>query len=267
MNTDKQIGNRQSAIGNESNRQSAIGNGLRVVDLRKAFLSPAGKRIEVLRGLSLSVQPGESVAIMGVSGSGKSTLLHLLGGLDEPDHGSIRIGQREISSLSAMQSAHLRQSDIAFVFQFHYLLGDLTAVENVAMPLLIRRLARRQALDRAEVVLGDVGLEDRADHPVTHLSGGEQQRVAVARALVTEPQLILADEPTGNLDVAISQDIARTLVNYARSHSRMAVVATHNPDLASRCDRILHLEEGRLHETIHELEQRPARTLHLGKHP
>jgi len=242
-------------------------DGLRVIDLRKAFVSPAGKRIEVLRGLSLSVQRGQSVAIMGASGSGKSTLLHLLGGLDELDHDTIRIGQCEIGSLSATQSAYLRQSDIAFVFQFHYLLGDLTALENVAMPLLIRRLNRREALERAEVVLADIGLEDRADHPVTHLSGGEQQRVAVARALVTEPQLILADEPTGNLDAAISEDIARTLVNYTRSHSRMAVVATHNSDLAHRCDRMLNLEDGRLHESMHEFEQRPARTLHLGKRP
>lgn len=239
-------------------------DGLRVIDLRKAFLSPAGKRIEVLRGLSLSVQPGESVAVMGASGSGKSTLLHLLGGLDEPDHGSIRIGQREIGSLSAAQSAYMRQSDIAFVFQFHYLLGDLTAVENVAMPLLIRRVKRREALERAEALLTDVGLEKRADHPVTHLSGGEQQRVAVARALVTKPQLVLADEPTGNLDASISEDIARTLTNYTRNHSRMAVVATHNPDLAHRCDRILKLEDGRLHDSIHEFEQHPARTLHLG---
>ena len=257
MNTGKPIGN----------RQSATDNGLRVVDLRKAFLSPAGQRIEVLRGLSLSIRPGESVAIMGASGSGKSTLLHLVGGLDDPDHGSIRIGQREIGSLSAMQSASLRQSDIAFVFQFHYLLSDLTAEENVAMPLLIRRLNRRAALERARILLSDVGLSDRAEHPVTHLSGGEQQRVAVARALVTEPQLILADEPTGNLDASISEDIARTLTSYTRSQSRMAIIATHNPDLAHRCDRILNLEDGRLHESIHEFEQRPARTLHLGKRP
>lgn len=245
----------------------ATTDGLHVVDLRKAFVSPSGKRIEVLRGLSLSIQPGESVAIMGASGSGKSTLLHLLGGLDEADHGLIRIGQCEIGSLSATQSAYLRQSDIAFVFQFHYLLSDLTAVENVAMPLLIRRLSRREALERAEVLLCDIGLADRADHPVTHLSGGEQQRVAVARALVTEPQLILADEPTGNLDAAISEDIARTLVTYTRSHVRMAVIATHNPDLAHRCDRILNLEDGRLHESIHDFKQRPARTVHLGNHP
>ena len=246
-------------------RQSAIGDGLRVVDLRKSFLSPAGARIEVLRGSSLSVQPGESVAIMGASGSGKSTLLHILGGLEESDHGSIRLGQLEIGSLNPRESALVRQKRIAFVFQFHYLLSDLTAVENVAMPLLIRRLNRREALARAAVLLRDVGLEDRAAHSVTHLSGGEQQRVAVARALVTEPQLVLADEPTGNLDTSMSEDIARTLTNYTHTQSRIAIIATHNPALAHRCDRILTLVDGRLHESIHEVEQRPARSMHLGK--
>ncbi|HEX7297204.1 MAG TPA: ABC transporter ATP-binding protein [Pyrinomonadaceae bacterium] len=250
---------------NESNRQSAIGNDLRVVDLRKSFLSPARARIEVLRGLSLLVRPGESVAIMGASGSGKSTLLHILGGLDEPDHGSISIGEHEIGSLSPAESARLRQTHIAFVFQFHYLLSDLTAAENVAMPLLIRRLNRRDALERAQVVLRDVGMEERAEHPVTHLSGGEQQRVAVARALVTEPQMVLADEPTGNLDTSMSEDIARTLTNYTHTRSRMAVIATHNPALARRCDRILTLVDGRLIDFIPELEQRPARSMHLGK--
>jgi lipoprotein-releasing system ATP-binding protein len=237
---------------------------LNVVDLRKAFLSPAGDRIEVLRGLSFSVEPGESVAIMGASGSGKSTLLHLLGGLDEADHGSITIGQQDIGSLDAIASARLRQSQIAFVFQFHYLLSDLTALENVAMPLFIRRVDRRKALERAHIMLAEVGLSERAEHPVTHLSGGEQQRVAVARALVTEPQLILADEPTGNLDASISDDIARTLTNYTATHTRMAVIATHNPDLARRCDRVLNLVDGRLHESIERFEQRSARSVHLG---
>lgn len=238
---------------------------LHVVDLRKAFLSPAGQRIEVLRGLSLSVEPGESVAIMGASGSGKSTLLHLLGGLDEADHGSITLGGREIGALKTTASARLRQSHISFVFQFHYLLSDLTAAENVAMPLLIQRVSRGEALHRAHILLGDVGLSDRAEHPVTHLSGGEQQRVAVARALVTRPQLILADEPTGNLDASISDEIARTLTNYTATHSHMAVIATHNPDLASRCDRISNLVDGRLHESIEQFEQRSVSSLHLGK--
>ena len=254
MTAGKPIGNRQS-----------VGNDLRVVDLRKTFLSPAGDRIDVLRGLSLSIEPGESVAIMGASGSGKSTLLHLLGGLDVPDHGSITIANREVGSLNPAASARLRQRQIAFVFQFHYLLEDFTAAENVAMPLLIRRNNRREALQRARELLDDLRLSERAEHPVTHLSGGEQQRVAIARALVTEPNLILADEPTGNLDAAISDDIARTLTNYAATHSRMAIIATHNPDLAQRCDRILNLVEGRLHERVEAFDQRSARSLHLGK--
>ncbi|HSE34369.1 MAG TPA: ABC transporter ATP-binding protein [Pyrinomonadaceae bacterium] len=240
------------------NRQSAIGNdlALRVVDLRKSFLSPAGNRIEVLRGLSFSIAPGTSAAIMGASGSGKSTLLHLIGGLDEPDHGTIALGQREIGSLGPAASARFRQSRIAFVFQFHYLLSDLTAAENVAMPLLIRRLRRRDALDRARVLLSDVGLLERAEHPVTHLSGGEQQRVAVARALVTEPQLILADEPTGNLDASIGDEIARTLTNYTATYSRMAVIGTHNSDLARKCDRVFNLVDGRLQESFEGVEPR-----------
>lgn len=241
-----------------NDRQSAIGNGLRVLDLRKAFLSPAGTRIEVLRGLSLSVEPGESVAIMGASGSGKSTLLHLLGGLDEPDHGSITIRQREIGSLNSAASARLRQAEIAFVFQFHYLLSDLTAAENVAMPLLIGRVSRSKALERSRALLAELGLADRAEHPVTHLSGGEQQRVAVARALVAEPQLILADEPTGNLDASISNEIARTLTNYTAERSRIAVIATHNADFAHQCDRVLNLIDGRLHEPIKGVDQRSA---------
>lgn len=219
---------------------------LRVLDLRKAFLSPAGNRIEVLRGLSLSVDPGESVAIMGASGSGKSTLLQLLGGLDEPDHGSITLESQEIGNLGSVASARLRQSHIGFVFQFHYLLNDLSAAENVAMPLLMRRQNSRKAFEQSNALLAELKLNDRVDHPVTHLSGGEQQRVAVARALISQPRLILADEPTGNLDASISEEIARTLTKYASTHSRMTVIATHNADVARMCDRVLHLVDGRL---------------------
>jgi lipoprotein-releasing system ATP-binding protein len=215
---------------------------LSVLDLRKAFLSPAGNRIEVLRGLSLAVNPGESVAIMGASGSGKSTLLHLLGGLDEPDHGSI--------TLESDPSSRLGQKQIGFVFQFHYLLSDLSATENVAMPLLIRRQNTRKAFEQANSLLAELGLKERADYPVTHLSGGEQQRVAVARALISQPRLILADEPTGNLDASISEEIARTLTTYASIQSRMTVIATHNPDVARMCDRVLHLVDGRLHDSV-----------------
>ena len=217
------------------------------MDLRKAFDSPDGKRIEVLRGLSMSAEPGESVAITGASGSGKSTLLHLLGGLDEPDHGSISLYNQEVTKLKPAALARFRQSRVAFVFQFHYLINDLTAAENVAMPLLVRRQNWIKAMERSQSLLQSLGLADRADYPITHLSGGEQQRVAVARALITEPTLILADEPTGNLDTSIAEEVAKTLTNYTARHPAIAIIATHNPDFARTCDRILHLVDGRLH--------------------
>ena len=203
---------------------------LEVVDLRKSFAAPNGERIEVLRGISFEIKPGECVAITGASGSGKSTLLHLLGGLEAPDHGSLTAFHRK---------------RIGFVFQFHYLLPDLSARENVTLPLLIRR-NKNGALQRATDLLAQTGLADRLDHPVSHLSGGEQQRVAVARALITEPQLVLADEPTGNLDLSVGEEIGHTLVSYSRSHSAIVVIATHSPNLAQLCDYSLVLEGGRL---------------------
>jgi len=205
---------------------------INVVDLRKSFVAPNGERIEVLRGVTFAANAGESIAIRGRSGSGKSTLLHLLGGLETPDHGSITLdGHRK---------------EIGFVFQFHYLLPDLSAVENVALPLLIARWKKRRAFERAMEWLGHTGLADRAEHPIAHLSGGEQQRVAVARALITEPKLLLADEPTGNLDEAISEQIGRTLVDYAHKHSAITILATHSATLAGMCDRMLVLEKGRV---------------------
>lgn len=206
---------------------------IKVVDLRKTFLSPGGERIEVLRGVTFAANAGESIAITGPSGSGKSTLLHLLGGLEAADHGTIDFDEK----------ASGRQ--VGFVFQFHYLLQDLTAIENVALPLLIARHNRDYAFERARRLLTEANLEARAVHPITHLSGGEQQRVAVARALITEPKVLLADEPTGNLDAAIGSEIGRALINYARKHSAVAVIATHNAGLAQMCDRLLVLEEGR----------------------
>jgi ABC-type lipoprotein export system ATPase subunit len=202
---------------------------LEVVDLRKSFAAPNGERIDVLRGISFAINKGECVAITGASGSGKSTLLHLLGGLDEPDHGSLTAFRRE---------------QIGFVFQFHYLLPDLSARENVALPLLIGR--SRDAFQRATSLLDQTGLAGRLDHPVSHLSGGEQQRVAVARALITEPRLVLADEPTGNLDAVVGEEIGRTLVNYAKTHAAIVIIATHSPSLAQLCDYSFVLDEGRL---------------------
>lgn len=206
-----------------------------IVDLRKSFVAPNGERIDVLRGISFSAQLGESIAITGPSGSGKSTLLHLLGGLETADHGSI--------TFSESNGRHVQQ--IGFVFQFHYLLPDLSAVENVALPLLIARYKKNRAIQLARDFLKEVRLEAREDHPVTHLSGGEQQRVAVARAMVTTPKLLLADEPTGNLDDAISAEIGHTLVDYARKYSAVTLIATHNTNLAQMCDRSLVLEAGR----------------------
>ena len=207
-----------------------------VVDLRKSFVSPNGERLEVLRGVTFNANPGETIAITGASGSGKSTLLHLLGGLETADHGTI-----------TLNSADGRRQEVGFVFQFHYLLSDLSALENVALPLLIARRKSKQAYERAHALLKDAGLEERADHPVSHLSGGEQQRVAVARALITEPKLLLADEPTGNLDASIGEEIARTLVTYAHKHSAIVIIATHSHPLAQLCERTLVLENGRVY--------------------
>jgi lipoprotein-releasing system ATP-binding protein len=202
---------------------------IRVVDLRKSFIAPNGQRIDVLRGVTFTANAGESIAVTGASGSGKSTLLHLLGRLETPDHGAIESNAK-----------------IGFVFQFHYLLPDLSALENVALPLLIARWKRDPAYDRALALLKNASLDDRADHPVSHLSGGEQQRVAVARALITEPKLLLADEPTGNLDAAIGEEIGQTLVAYAHNHSAVTIIATHSASLARMCDRSLVIEDGRL---------------------
>jgi lipoprotein-releasing system ATP-binding protein len=209
---------------------------MNVVDLRKSFVAPNGERLEVLRGVNFAAAGGESIAITGPSGSGKSTLLHLLGNLETPDHGTI-----------TLDDAGEQRQSIGFVFQFHYLLPDLSAVENVALPLLIARWSRNKASSRALDLLQETGLADRADHPISHLSGGEQQRVAVARALITEPKLLLADEPTGNLDEAISEQIGRTLVDYSRKYSAITIIATHSSRLAGLCDRSLVLEDGRTH--------------------
>jgi len=204
---------------------------LEVVDLRKSFSAPNGEPIEVLRGVTFTVRCGECVGVTGASGTGKSTLLHLIGGLETADHGTFTAVRRE---------------QIGFVFQFHYLMPDLTAIENVALPLLIARHKRVAAFGRAADLLQDSALGDRLDHPISHLSGGEQQRVAVARALITEPQLVLADEPTGNLDASIGNEIGRTLVGYAKSRRAIVVIATHSASLAQLCDYSMVLEGGRL---------------------
>lgn len=225
--------------------------GLEVRDLRKSFSSPVG-RLDVLRGVSFSAQPGESVAIVGASGAGKSTLLNLLGGLEAPDHGSIVLGKFSIDRARSSELTSFRRNHIGFVFQFHYLLADLSAVENVALPLQINRRSRTVALQKAMESLTEMGLQDRGGHLVSHLSGGEQQRVAVCRALIKKPSLVLADEPTGNLDAPAAQELGALLISYARRHHAIVVIATHNDKLAHLCDQTLGIDEGRL-KLIEEL--------------
>jgi lipoprotein-releasing system ATP-binding protein len=234
-------------------RQSDFGHwtldiGLKVTDLRKSFVSPAGERIEVLRGVSFSAAPGEAVAIIGSSGAGKSTLLHLLAGLEEADHGSIVVGEFAIHSAPASALAYFRNRRLGLIFQFHHLLKDLTAEENVGLPLMINRKSSREAAAAAKVMLEVVGLNSRGSHLIGHLSGGEQQRVAVCRALVTRPAIVLADEPTGNLDAATGDAIAASIISYAKETPAIVIVATHNQSLSSVCDRSLILRDGRLYE-------------------
>jgi lipoprotein-releasing system ATP-binding protein len=200
--------------------------------------------IEVLRGVDLRVAAGESVAVVGESGTGKSTLLHLLGGLDRPDGGTVRIGGVDVYGLGDRERTALRGKDIGFVFQFHHLLGDFDALENVMMPLLVTGSSRSSARQRANEVLERVGLGHRLSHRPGELSGGEQQRVAVARALVGRPSVVLADEPTGNLDPVTAEEVHRLLRDVQREEGAALVVATHNFALAGLLDRTLRMEAG-----------------------
>jgi lipoprotein-releasing system ATP-binding protein len=223
--------------------------GLVVSDLRKSFLSPSGERIEVLGGISFSARPGETIAIVGASGAGKSTLLHLVGGIEAPDHGSIKLGDFVVENAGRAELARYRNSQVGVVFQFHHLLPDLSAAENVCFPLLLGRHDRRQAMRSAHEALDRLGLAARASHRITDLSGGELQRIALCRALVTAPLLVLADEPTGNLDSISGGLIENELMTYALSRPAIVIIATHNQDLARRCDRLLTLEQGRIAES------------------
>jgi len=213
--------------------------------LRKSYQSgPA--LLEVLRDLSLEVETGTMIGVTGVSGSGKSTLLHLLGGMDRPDGGSISIAGRDILSLDRRELAKFRNGTVGFVFQFHYLLPEFTALENAAMPLLVRGESRAVAMEQARRVLVDVGLEDRCHHRPGELSGGEQQRVALARALAGRPRLLLADEPTGNLDPETGAAIGRLFRSLHASHDLTSMLVTHNERLASLCDHTYRLSGGKL---------------------
>jgi lipoprotein-releasing system ATP-binding protein len=201
----------------------------------------------VLRDLDLQVAPGEMLAIVGASGVGKSTLLHLLGGLDRVDRGSVAVGGVELTTLSDDRLVAFRNRHVGFVFQFHHLLPEFSALENAEMPMRIARVPIAEARPRADEFLRRVGLGDRLQHRPGMLSGGEQQRVAVARALVMRPSVLLADEPTGDLDEATAESLHRLLREMHRDFGLTSVIATHNSRLAARCDRVLRLEGGRLH--------------------
>ena len=207
----------------------------------------AANRIHVLRDLDLAVEQGEMVAIMGASGVGKSTLLHVLGGLDRPDSGSVRVGSVDVATVADAELVAFRNRHVGFVFQFHHLLPEFTAAENAEMPLRIARVKPVDARPRAATLLSRVGLGERLEHRPGMLSGGEQQRVAVARALIMQPSLLLADEPTGDLDEATADALHKLLREMHAESGLTAIIATHNPRLAQHCDRILRLEAGRLH--------------------
>ena len=208
---------------------------------------PVGEtRLTVLRNLDLEIEAGEMVAIVGASGVGKSTLLHILGGLDRADHGSIAIGDTHLTALRDDGVVAFRNRQVGFVFQFHHLLPEFTALENAEMPMRIARMPAAEARPRAEALLRRVGLSERLTHRPGMLSGGEQQRVAVARALVMRPALLLADEPTGDLDEQTADSLHALLREMHQAYGLTSIIATHNPRLARACDRVLRLEGGRL---------------------
>ena len=217
-----------------------------VKELNKSFVV-GNQRIHVLRDLDLDVAKGEMLAIVGASGVGKSTLLHLLGALDRSDGGAIRVSDRELTAMSDAAVVEFRNRHVGFVFQFHHLLPEFDAAENVEMPMRVARTPRQESRRRATELLSRVGLGDRVLHRPGMLSGGEQQRVAVARALIMQPLLLLADEPTGDLDENTADALHALLREMHAEHGLTSVIATHNPRLAAACDRVLRLEQGTLH--------------------
>jgi lipoprotein-releasing system ATP-binding protein len=212
--------------------------------------------LELFRGLDLKVHAGEMVAIVGESGAGKSSLLHLLAALDTPTAGEVWCGETRLSSFTPKQAADFRNRDVGYVWQFHYLLPEFSAQENVAMPLLARGTGRAEAMKRAGYWLGEVGLADRVAHRSGELSGGEQQRVSLARALVTEPKILLADEPTGDLDGKTAEAVFGLIQRLHEAHGLTSVLVTHSLEFAGRCGRVLRLREGRLEDAA--LASKPA---------
>jgi lipoprotein-releasing system ATP-binding protein len=220
---------------------------LRIEGLRKAFRSGAAELV-LFENLSFAVGRGEMLAIVGQSGTGKSTLLHILGALERPSAGTVYFGEQSLSSLSDDQAADFRNRKIGYVWQFHYLLPEFTAVENVAMPLLMRGVAKSEAENEALTWLDKVGLRPRASHRAGELSGGEQQRAALARALITKPEILLADEPTGDLDSRTSETVFELISRLHEEQQLSSLIATHNMSFARRCHRVLKIENGEAEE-------------------